>query len=105
MQDRRTHELHNISLHFSLLFCVVLQVTIPKNGEDVDLKLVLHSESTAAMKLHISIGVQAMTYNNKVAVNIQEDKVEKTLQPGDGESSSVNPAVSTDVAILKDFHI
>ncbi|KAK2915533.1 protein-glutamine gamma-glutamyltransferase E-like [Channa argus] len=56
------------------------EVTKPINGKDVHLNLVL--QSTTAKQLSINIGVQALTYNGKVADNIQGERKEETLQPG-----------------------
>lgn len=63
------------------------------NGEDVSLKLVLHSESTADRPLSININVQAMRYNGSRAVNIQNELKEETLQPGKGDAASGEDAV------------
>lgn len=73
-------------LHFS--HCVLLQVTIPKNGEDVSLKLVVHSKNTVDMPLSVNVSVQAMRHNGTPAVNIQSEVKQGTLQPGKGDSSS-----------------
>lgn len=59
------------------------------NGQDVSLKLVLHSESAAVRPLSINISVQAMRYNGTPAVNIASEVKEETLQPGIGDSSSM----------------
>lgn len=69
--------------------CVALQVSKPENGKDVSLKLVVHSKNTAAMPLSVNISVQAMTHKGTPAVNIQTELKEETLQPGKGDSSSV----------------
>ncbi|XP_040890425.1 protein-glutamine gamma-glutamyltransferase E [Toxotes jaculatrix] len=53
----------------------------PMNGKDVSLKLVLHSESSAAKPLSINISVQAMMYNGSPAENIHKELKEETLQP------------------------
>uniref|UniRef100_A0A7N6FF45 Protein-glutamine gamma-glutamyltransferase 2 n=1 Tax=Anabas testudineus TaxID=64144 RepID=A0A7N6FF45_ANATE len=78
------------SVHVSSLFS---QVSKPMNGEDVSLKLVLHSESTADRPLSININVQAMRYNGSRAVNIQNELKEETLQPGKGDAASGEDAV------------
>lgn len=66
----------------------MLQVTVPKNGEDVSLKLVVHSKNTVYMLLSVNISVQAMRHNGTPAVNIQRVAKQETLQPGKGDSSS-----------------
>ncbi|KAI3369697.1 hypothetical protein L3Q82_024533 [Scortum barcoo] len=58
------------------------QVTKPTKGKDVTLNLVLRSESSAARKLTVNIGVQAMVYNGSLMENIQKEVKEETLQPG-----------------------
>ncbi|XP_028430814.1 protein-glutamine gamma-glutamyltransferase 5-like [Perca flavescens] len=58
------------------------EVTPPKNCEDVRLMLVLQSKSSAAMRLFISIRVQAMRYNGSPAGTIQTEVKEETLLPG-----------------------
>ncbi|KAG7495423.1 protein-glutamine gamma-glutamyltransferase E-like [Solea senegalensis] len=58
------------------------EVAKPKNGEDVNLRLVLHSESSFARPLSIAISVQVMRHNGTPAVNLQKDVKEETLQPG-----------------------
>lgn len=55
------------------------------NGQDVSLKLMLHSESAAVTALSITISVQAMRYNGTPAVNITSELKEATLQPGRGD--------------------
>lgn len=65
---------------------VVLQVSKPKDGEDVSLKLVLNSESRTARPVSINISVQAMRYNGSPVENIQSEVKEETLLPGKGES-------------------
>ena len=76
----------------------MLQETEPKNGKDVKLKLVLHSESSVARKLFISILVKAMRYNGRSAADIRDRKLNRTLLPGTGESSSVDPFLDLNVA-------
>lgn len=65
---------------------VTLQVTKPRNGKDVKLKLVVHSKNTVAMPLSVSISVQAMRYNGRAGANIKCEVTERMLQPGKGEA-------------------
>ncbi|KAM4583270.1 protein-glutamine gamma-glutamyltransferase E-like [Fundulus diaphanus] len=58
------------------------QESTPVNGQDVNLKLVLNSEDSAARKLSINISVQAMSYTGKPVANIQNQVIEKKLLPG-----------------------
>ncbi|XP_035986257.1 protein-glutamine gamma-glutamyltransferase 5-like [Fundulus heteroclitus] len=58
------------------------QESTPVNGQDVNLKLVLNSDSSAARKLFININVQAMRYTGKPVANIQNQVIEKELLPG-----------------------
>lgn len=71
------------SFHFSHF--VVLQVTIPTNGQAVSLLLLLRSKNIAAIQLEIKISVQAMRYNDVPAANIQNNVKNETLQPFKGE--------------------
>ncbi|CAI5687210.1 unnamed protein product [Oreochromis niloticus] len=58
------------------------EVSKPKDGEDVSLKLVLNSESHTARPVSINISVQAMRYNGSPVENIQSEVKEETLLPG-----------------------
>ncbi|XP_068604449.1 protein-glutamine gamma-glutamyltransferase E-like [Brachionichthys hirsutus] len=58
------------------------EVTMPKNGEDVSMQLLLHSETASAIQLRIKISVQAMRYNDQPDALIQKDAREETLHPG-----------------------
>lgn len=78
---------------------MVLQVSPPRNGEDVSLKLLLKSKTNVAKQLSISISVDAMMYNSRSAMGILTKMVEKTLQPGKGDSASVDIFVTRDVAV------
>nr|XP_020476856.1 protein-glutamine gamma-glutamyltransferase 2-like isoform X2 [Monopterus albus] len=49
------------------------EVSKPMNGQDVSLKLVLHTEGSDARLLSINISVQAMMYNGSPAVTIQNE--------------------------------
>lgn len=79
--------------------CVMLQEAEPRNGKDVKLKLVLHSESSDAVKLSVNIIVQAMRYNGQPAAEIKHQEKNKTLLPGTGESSSVDIFLDVNVAV------
>uniref|UniRef100_A0A674MLG2 Protein-glutamine gamma-glutamyltransferase 2 n=1 Tax=Takifugu rubripes TaxID=31033 RepID=A0A674MLG2_TAKRU len=59
-----------------------------KNGKDVNLKLVVTSNTSVALQLSINITVQAMRHNGTPAVNILSEVTEETLQPWKGDSSS-----------------
>lgn len=67
---------------------VLLQVSRPENGKDVNLKLVVTSNTSVALQLSINITVQAMRHNGTPAVNILSEVTEETLQPWKGDSSS-----------------
>ncbi|KAM8756255.1 protein-glutamine gamma-glutamyltransferase E [Acanthopagrus schlegelii] len=54
----------------------------PVNGQDVKVRLVLHSEATVARQLSISISVVAMGYNGREVGAIQQEMQEKTLLAG-----------------------
>lgn len=71
-----------------LAVVLLLQVSRPENGKDVNLKLVVTSKTTVALQLSISISVQAMRHNGTPAVNILSEAKEETLQPRKGDSSS-----------------
>ncbi|KAL3978523.1 fibroblast growth factor [Sarotherodon galilaeus] len=58
------------------------EVSKPKDGEDVSLKLVLNSESRTARPVSINISVQAMRYNGSPVESIQSEVKEETLLPG-----------------------
>ena len=78
---------------------MTLQVTPPTNGKDVMLKLVLQSKSSVARQLSIDITVQARKYNGTPAAKIQHEVKDKTLEPGEGESSSVEVFMDRDVPV------
>ncbi|MED6278972.1 hypothetical protein CHARACLAT_029706 [Characodon lateralis] len=59
-----------------------MQESTPVNGHDVNLKLVLSSDSSTAMMLSFNISVQAMMYTGTPAGNIQNQVIEKELLPG-----------------------
>lgn len=67
---------------------VLLQVSRPENGKDVDLKLVVTSKTSGALQLSINISVQAMRHNGTPADNILSEVTEEKLQPWKGDSSS-----------------
>lgn len=87
-----------MTVHHYFSHCGVLQVSKPMNGRDVSLKLVLGTEGNAARPLSINISVQAMRYNGSPAMTIQTEVKKETLQPGRGESSSVDITLDRDVA-------
>ncbi|XP_034087537.1 protein-glutamine gamma-glutamyltransferase 5-like [Gymnodraco acuticeps] len=58
------------------------EVSPPRNGKDVRLKLLLRSESSSVRSLSINISVQAMTYDGFLAANIQTEVKDKILLPG-----------------------
>ncbi|XP_041834883.1 protein-glutamine gamma-glutamyltransferase 5 [Melanotaenia boesemani] len=58
------------------------EVSIPRNGEDVRMKLVLNSDSSVPRTLSVNISVQAMQHNGSPAGNIQTEVTEQTLLPG-----------------------
>lgn len=58
------------------------EVSKPKDGQDVSLKLVLNSESSTARPVSINISAQAMRYNGSLVKNIQSEVKEETLLPG-----------------------
>ncbi|KAK5871918.1 hypothetical protein PBY51_012658 [Eleginops maclovinus] len=57
------------------------EVTPPRNGKDVKLRLVLGSESSSIRSLSVNISVQAMRYNGVATVNIQTEVKDKKLLP------------------------
>ncbi|XP_026162493.1 protein-glutamine gamma-glutamyltransferase 2 isoform X1 [Mastacembelus armatus] len=71
------------------------EVSKPRNGKDVSLKLVLQSESTAARLLSINISIQAMRYNGSPAANISSEVKDETLQPGKALSIPILVPFST----------
>lgn len=74
--------------------CLVLQVSIPVNGADVSLKLVLlPGESGVPRLLSINISVQAMRHNGSPAENIQSEQRGASLQPGKGDSPQPSAGV------------
>ncbi|XP_071778626.2 protein-glutamine gamma-glutamyltransferase E [Centroberyx gerrardi] len=58
------------------------EVSKPVNGQEVSLKLVLHSKDSAARPLSVNISIQAMKYTGNPAANIKTEVTEETLQPG-----------------------
>uniref|UniRef100_A0A8C6NWD6 Protein-glutamine gamma-glutamyltransferase 2 n=1 Tax=Nothobranchius furzeri TaxID=105023 RepID=A0A8C6NWD6_NOTFU len=54
----------------------------PVNGGDVNLKLILSSESTVTRLLSVNISIQAMRYTGQPAGNIQTEVTEQKLLPG-----------------------
>ncbi|KAK1901567.1 Protein-glutamine gamma-glutamyltransferase 5 [Dissostichus eleginoides] len=58
------------------------EVSPPRNGKDVRLKLLLRSESSSVRSLSVNISVQAMTYNGLPAASIQTEVKDKILLPG-----------------------
>ncbi|KAL3058055.1 hypothetical protein OYC64_010271 [Pagothenia borchgrevinki] len=58
------------------------EVSPPRNGKDVRLKLLLRSESSSVRSLSVNISVQAMTYNGFPAASIQTEVKDKILLPG-----------------------
>lgn len=68
--------------------CAALQVSEPLNGEDVRLKLVMHSEIKVPRPLSIKISAQGMRYNGSPVVKIQNEVKEETLQPQKGNCPS-----------------
>lgn len=68
------------------LLTLLLQVTRPENGKDVNLELVVTSKTTVALQLSINISVQTMRYNGTPAVNIQGEVKDQTLQPYTGSA-------------------
>ncbi|KAI9546099.1 hypothetical protein NQZ68_030686 [Dissostichus eleginoides] len=57
------------------------EVTPPRNGKDVRLKLVLQSESSSVRSLSVHISVQAMRYDGVPTMNIQTRVKDKILLP------------------------
>ncbi|KAI9519246.1 hypothetical protein NQZ68_030778 [Dissostichus eleginoides] len=57
------------------------EVTPPRNGKDVRLKLVLQSESSSVRSLSVNISVQAISYNGVPTMNIQTSVKDKILLP------------------------
>ncbi|XP_028261942.1 protein-glutamine gamma-glutamyltransferase 6 [Parambassis ranga] len=74
-EDNRIPPPAKVSMRFE-------EVYKPVDGKDVSLKLVLSSDSSVPRPLSINISVQAVRYNSQPAVNIQTEKMEKTLLPG-----------------------
>ncbi|XP_076013105.1 protein-glutamine gamma-glutamyltransferase 2 [Genypterus blacodes] len=58
------------------------EVSKPRNGQDVSLKLLVNSKDRVTRTLSFNISVQAMTYNGSSAANIQSEVKDETLQPG-----------------------
>ncbi|KAM4613900.1 protein-glutamine gamma-glutamyltransferase 2 [Polymixia lowei] len=58
------------------------QVSAPINGQDISLKLILHSKDAEPRPLSISICSQAMRYTGVPGVNLNMELKEETLQPG-----------------------
>lgn len=76
--DRETEEITAEKPPMSIEF---EEVTTPTNGQDVSLRLMLRSKSTATIQLRINISVQAMRYNDMPAGKIQTNMNKETLQP------------------------
>uniref|UniRef100_A0A3B5QVZ1 Protein-glutamine gamma-glutamyltransferase 2 n=1 Tax=Xiphophorus maculatus TaxID=8083 RepID=A0A3B5QVZ1_XIPMA len=64
-------------LHFFKF--VTLKVSKPVDGEDVSLKLILNSDSSATRRLSISVAVQAMRFTGQPAGNILSEALEQEL--------------------------
>ncbi|XP_029920271.1 protein-glutamine gamma-glutamyltransferase E-like [Myripristis murdjan] len=56
------------------------EVSTPVNGQDVELKLLVHSSNGVSRPVSINISVQAMKYTGTPAATIQKEKKEETLQ-------------------------
>lgn len=69
-----------------MLDFVLVQVTRPENGKDVNLKLVVTSLTSAVLQLSINTSVQAMRHNGTPAANILSEVTEETLEPWKGAS-------------------
>lgn len=66
--------------------CVaLLQVSRPRNGKDVKLRLVVSSQTNVPVQLSISIHVQAMRHNGAADASIQTELKDATLPPGEGD--------------------
>lgn len=74
---------------------MLLQVSRPENGKDVNLRLVVTSETSAVLQLSINISVQAMRHNGTPAVTLLSQVKEETLLPGKGDSSSSSSTVAS----------
>lgn len=81
---------------------MLLQVSTPLNGKDVQLEAVLHSESSGARPLAINVSVQAITYNGALVANIQNEAKEATLLPDAGSGPPAGGAhlEPTDLTVL-----
>ncbi|XP_077384707.1 protein-glutamine gamma-glutamyltransferase E [Festucalex cinctus] len=57
------------------------EVSVPEYGKDVQLKLVLSSDSRVQRKLKIRISVDGMHYNGTFVATVQSQVMEETLHP------------------------
>ncbi|XP_027859862.1 protein-glutamine gamma-glutamyltransferase E-like [Xiphophorus couchianus] len=57
------------------------EVSKPENGKDVNLKLILSSDSSATRTFSVNISVQAMKYTGQPEGNIQTEVTEQKLLP------------------------
>ncbi|XP_008406505.1 protein-glutamine gamma-glutamyltransferase E-like [Poecilia reticulata] len=64
------------------LFIRFEEVSKPVDGEDVSLKLILNSDSSATRRLSINVAVQAMRFTGQPAGNILTKALEQELLPG-----------------------
>lgn len=64
------------------LFIRFEEVSKPVNGEDVNLNLILNSDSSVVRQLSINISVQSMKYTGQPAGNILTKAMEEQLLPG-----------------------
>ncbi|XP_029990334.1 protein-glutamine gamma-glutamyltransferase E-like [Sphaeramia orbicularis] len=71
-----------LSMHFE-------EVSKPLNGKDVEMNLVIRSNSKDLQVLSISISVQSKTYSGSRGTNIQSEEKEKDLPPGEDLSIPV----------------
>lgn len=89
---------------------MLLQVTKPVRGKDVELKLVVTSQTTVDLQLSINISIQAMKHEGVPARNIQSEVKEVTIQQQKGDSSLPRwlnlklPEVGLQIWVLVDLY-
>lgn len=65
-----------------------MQETIPENGQDVKLKLVVQNKNKVDLPLSITVSVQAIKHNGTLSSTIKKEMMEVTLQRSKGETVS-----------------
>lgn len=64
-----------------------MQESIPENGKDVMLKLVMQNKNKVDLPLSLSVSVQAIRHNGTPSTTIKKEVMEVTVQHNSGETT------------------